>query len=582
MFKWWKNRSLVLTSSVILAFLLVALISVMQWMSYKAQYKDFEEEIVMIGHTLGYQVEFEFGITERAAEELINQKTSLSEPFTILRQKFDAMTRNDNIANAYIYLPEKSSANGSEVITMLQGNAELEEVGFGPGATYAMGETIAETFETALKSGEGWSPVYSDEIGSWLTYFKRIEDPQGNVVGVFGLDFDVDHLESEIQSMIKDSIILAVILIAAAVLVIVVLVTLVLRPLRQLSGVAKLAADGDLTVAVPVHSGNEIGQVSRSFNEMIASLRQLTGEIRNSTTEVAESAENMQQSAEQTSRATEEVTEAIQEVASGTETQLQSFQECQRAMTEMTIGISRIAESSSSVSEMAADTTSLATQGGIVIEQTRRQMQEVEEQISQTVVTMRELHAQSEQIVQILGMISEVANQTNLLALNASIEAARAGEHGKGFAVVAVEIRKLAERSKESSEQISAILGTIGSHTKEAASAMEQSVTAARHGSAVSIQAGESFQAIVHSIQQVSDQVQEVSAAAQQMSASSEQVTASLDQLEHISSTSAGNAQRVAAASEEQLASMQEVASSSEQLRHLASSLNEAVGRFRT
>ncbi|WP_414730984.1 methyl-accepting chemotaxis protein [Bacillus sp. FJAT-28004] len=355
-----------------------------------------------------------------------------------------------------------------------------------------------------------------------------------------------------------------------------------LKPLKRLAEVSSLAAKGDLTLAVSVNGGNEIAQVSNAFNEMIASLRQLTGSIRITSDEVAGSAYNMQQSAEQTSRATEEVTEAIQEVASGSDTQLQSLQECQRAMTEMTIGIQRIAESTSSVSELAADTTALATEGETVIDQTLQQMNAIESNVVETVTTLHELKEQSDKIGGILALIGDVANQTNLLALNASIEAARAGEHGKGFAVVAHEIRKLAERSKESSEQIGSILHSIGSHAATAVSSMEQSVEAARFGSSISAQAGESFRSIVTSIRDVSSQVQEVSAASEQMSAGSEQIAASLDALEGITASSAGNSQRVAAASEEQLASMQEVASSSEQLRNLASTLNEAISRFKT
>ncbi|WP_162848514.1 methyl-accepting chemotaxis protein [Paenibacillus nanensis] len=581
MFK-WKDRSLVVTSSIFLAVLLIAVISVTQWMSYAAQRGAFDNEIVSTGTTLGYQMEFEFGTTTHASDELLNQQTSESEPFTILRNKFDAMVRNEHITSAYIYLPEVKEQDGESIITMLQGNAELEKVGFGPGATYSMPSVTSIAFQTALEKGDAWSPIYEDEIGSWITYFKKIEDPQGNTVGVFGLDFDVNELKNNIVSMIVESIVWALILIAAAVAIVVVLVRLVLKPLRRLAEVAELAAAGDLTLAVPVRSNNEIGQVSKSFNAMIASLRQLTGEIRSNTSELAGAAESMQQSADQTSRATEEVTSAIQEVAAGSDTQLQSFQECQRAMNEMAIGIGRIAESASSVSEMAAGTTALASEGGTVIEHTQRQMQEVEQHIEHTVSVLHELKEHSDQISDILGMISEVANQTNLLALNASIEAARAGEHGKGFAVVAVEIRKLAERSKASSDQIGAILTSIGSRSREAASAMEHSVSAVRTGSAVSKQAEEAFRSIVESIKQVSEQVQEVSAAAQQMSASSEQVAASLDQLEQITHDSASNAQRVAAASEEQLASMQEVASASEQLRSMASNLKDAVSRFKT
>ncbi|MBH5319805.1 methyl-accepting chemotaxis protein [Paenibacillus sp. GSMTC-2017] len=577
-----KNKSIVVTSSLLMATLLIVLIGSMESISYNAQKKTLNEELKHIGETLGYQLEFDYEFISKGYTELLTKKTSTAATFFVLKNKFDAMTRNDRITNAVMYMPELVEVNGKQQVMIMQSNEDMTANGFGVGKTYEMSEVFEKSFRTALEKGESWSEIYTDTMGQWVSYFKLIVNDKGQPVGVFSLDFDYKQVNKELSAMFWESIIIATVLSIIAILIIVILIRFTLKPLVRLAEVSKLAASGDLTVAVPVRNDNEIGKVSTSFNAMIASLRKVTAEIRRDSSEVASSASNMQLSAEQTSRATEEVTEAIQEVASGSETQLQSFQECQRAMGEMAIGIGRIAESTSSVSELAAETNVLATEGESVISDTLHHMQHIESNIGTTVATLQELTEQSDKIENILVLISEVANQTNLLALNASIEAARAGEHGKGFAVVAVEIRKLAERSKDSSEQIGQILNLISNKTAAAVSAMELSVSAARTGTSVTNQAGESFRTIKESIRHVASQVEEVSAAAEQMSAGSEQIAASLDELEHIAQSAAANSQRVAAASEEQLASMQEVASGSVQLRSLATSLNEAVGRFKT
>lgn len=544
--------------------------------------KAYYDEIERIGQTLSYQIEADremlaLGYSEIAAGNYDDNDNSKQ-----LQKYLDAMVENDIVANAYIYMPEIVEQEGTNALTMLQSSAQLKADGLGPGAVYQMTFTLEESVNKAFKDGTAITDLVIDKYGQWLTFFSTLTDSSGKTIGLFGIDVEYQKIDTALSTLLWKSIGIAVLLSAIAIGIIIVLIRIVLKPLKRLAVVASLAAQGDLTLSVPVSGSNEIAQVAIAFNQMIASLRQLTSSIRTTSDEVAGSAFNMQQSAEQTSRATEEVTEAIQEVASGSETQLQSFQECQRAMTEMTIGIQRIAESTSSVSDLAAETSTLAVAGEAVIEQTLDQMQTIETNVVATVATLRELEEQSNQIGHILAMIGDVATQTNLLALNASIEAARAGEHGKGFAVVAHEIRKLAERSKESSEQIGTILHSIGNYTSTALSSMEQSADAARTGSSVSGQAGESFRTIVASIRDVSSQVQEVSAASEQMSAGSEQIAASLDELETITASAAGNSQRVAAASEEQLASMQEVASSSEQLRNLASSLQEAIGRFKT
>lgn len=576
------NRSLVVASSIVLALLLIVVIGVTETLSYNSQKNAFTQEINRTGETLGAQMEASYFLLGRGYEEIKAGGDTEGDVFQQLKQLLDTMIKNELVANAYIYMPEVTEQDGKKIATVMQSNDALHAAGFAPGDTYEIPEILQPTFTEASADGFAVSKVYEDQIGQWVTLMTELQSKDGQVVGMFGVDIDYAFINAKLSELLWKSIIIAAIFSVIAILIAVVLIRLVLKPLKRLAEVSALAAQGDLTLAVAVKGQNEISQVGTSFNAMIASLRELAGNISTTSGEVAGAAANMQQSAEQTSQATQDVTEAIQEVAVGSDTQLQSFQECQRAMTEMTVGIQRIAESTSSVSELAADTSQLASEGESVIDSTLQQMHEIEEHVSTTVATLHELKEQSDKIGGILAMIGDVANQTNLLALNASIEAARAGEHGKGFAVVAHEIRKLAERSKESSEQIGAILHSIGSGTSHAVLTMEKSAVAAREGSIVSAKAGESFRAIVTSIRDVSSQVQEVSAASEQMSAGSEQIAASLDQLEGIAATSADNAQRVAAASEEQLASMQEVASSSEQLRNLANTLNETIGRFKT
>jgi methyl-accepting chemotaxis protein len=577
-----KRKSLALVSSVVLAILFIIIVAIMATYSYISQKNAYLEDMTGTARTLGLVTNARAGLIHTATEQLKDDKVTGSQEFSDLEIQLMSMDANASIKNTYLMLPDKVEKNGKTYLTMLQGSYSMTEAGFTPGTPYELTDEFRKGYDIVQKEGFAQLQPYNDDMGSWQTYLVAIKDSSSNTVGLFAIDFDYGMVQDDLNRLLWTSIGIGLILTVLAIGIIVLLIRIVTRPLKHLSEVAALAAKGDLTVTLPVTNNNEIGRASNAFNGMIMSLRQLAYQIRTTASEVAGSSVTMQESAEQTSRATEEVSEAIQDVAEGADTQLQSFQECQRAMNEMTVGIQRIAESSSNVSELALDASELANAGDTVISRTVSQMQMIETNVTETSAVMQELEQMNSQIGAILDMIGDVANQTNLLALNASIEAARAGEHGKGFAVVANEIRKLAERSKESSEQISTILSGIKGRTDEAAASLEKAAEGAREGSNVSRQAGESFRSIMEAIRQVSSQVQEVSAASEQMSAGSQQIAASLDQLEHIAEASSVQSQRVAAASEEQLASMQEVASSSAQLRSLADNLNKAVGTFKT
>src|SRR5699024_6786510 len=170
----------------------------------------------------------------------------------------------------------------------------------------------------------------------------------------------------------------------------------------------------------------------------------------------------------------------------------------------------------------------------------------------------------SAEIGQIIDIITDISEQTNLLALNAAIEAARAGEHGKGFAVVSEEIRKLADQSKASADQISTLIHSITNNTKEAVSTMAISKQEADKGSEMAMTVEHTFQSILDNIKTVTKQIQDVSSSSQEISANSEEVTAVIDELATVAQQSVKNSEDVVNHANVQLNSMQEITQSAE------------------
>ncbi|MFX3636644.1 MAG: methyl-accepting chemotaxis protein [Candidatus Pristimantibacillus sp.] len=354
----------------------------------------------------------------------------------------------------------------------------------------------------------------------------------------------------------------------------------ILKPIIELKLHAVQVSKGNLTESIHLKSNDEIGELGSAFNEMQHNLRSLIQEVEARAEQVTSSAEELTASAEQTSLATEQVASAVQEVASSAEKQTSGIDHNVESINEISIGVNRIVDSVTVLSDLSRHTTEQAEKGEELINQVVQQMDFIHESVGKSDRMIRSLYDRSKEVGSITDVIRGIAQQTNLLALNANIEAARAGEHGKGFAVVASEVRKLAEQSQASAQQISELIIEIQKETKESVETMEKVTTDVQNGLEVSNETIVKFEQILSSMRQTTPHIDEVSAITQQISAGVQEVIAVANELAMIAKGNAATSEEVAASTEEQLASMQEISSSAQSLTALSEELKLLINKF--
>lgn len=392
---------------------------------------------------------------------------------------------------------------------------------------------------------------------------------------------NIDEANQKAEPILFTTILIISVFIVIGIIVSYVIVLSITKPLKRLILLTEKVSDGDLTQTFEIKNKDEIGQLGESFNKMILSLRDIIHHVSEKSAQLASASEQLNASSDQNNAATEQVAKAIQHVAAGMDKQTDMSNESTQTVREMSAGIQSIMENAQNVSKTSMEATDAVAGGESAITLSIKQMENINGTVQDLGGVINALGDRSKEISQIINVISDIAGQTNLLALNAAIEAARAGEQGKGFAVVADEVRKLAEQSAKSTENIRHLISSIQSETDTAVHAMDKGTKAVEKGIEIVNDAGTSFRKIQLFVDNVTSQIQEVSASVQQMNHGVENVVGIVTEIEEIAKTSAQESQEVSAATEEQLASMQEIAASATSLSYMAEELQESVGKFK-
>ncbi|QUG43152.1 methyl-accepting chemotaxis protein [Psychrobacillus sp. INOP01] len=378
------------------------------------------------------------------------------------------------------------------------------------------------------------------------------------------------------------SIVMCIISIIIGILLVLFVHRKIALPLKAMASISHSIANGDLSQDdIPVESQDEIGQLATANNLMKNNLRSLLGRIQENSEHLSAAAEELSASTEEVTASTTEMANRANDTLHASTSAAQSASESALAMEETATGVQRIAESTQSLNESSRETYQTAIAGGKIIDQASDQMNTINLSSNMVNELVQRLSKQTAEIENITNVITAITEQTNLLALNAAIEAARAGEHGKGFAVVADEVRKLAEESKTSANQIVDLIQEIKSDMENVEKAAGESLTSVSDGVKIIGQAGTSFEGIVSAVEKMNIQIEEISATSEEISASAEQVSASANEIATGTINASANIESIAAAIEEQTATMEQVSGVAVELSQNALELQDEIQKFK-
>ncbi|WP_325985267.1 methyl-accepting chemotaxis protein [Pseudomonas protegens] len=331
------------------------------------------------------------------------------------------------------------------------------------------------------------------------------------------------------------------------------LIRSIVVPIRQAVSVAEQVAAGDLGRPIHCEGSDETARLLKALARMQASLRETLQLISSTSTQLAAAAQQMSQSTHQDSSRLQQQHNEIEQAAT--------------AVNEMTAAVEEVARNAVSTSDTTRQSTAQATQGQARVTQTLDAIQAMSSDVGIALQQVQTLAEQSREIGKVLDVIRAIAEQTNLLALNAAIEAARAGEAGRGFAVVADEVRALAHRTQQSTQEIEQMIGRVQGDTDSVVQSMHGNSQRVAQTLSIAEQAGLALGEITRAMEQIHERNLVIASASEEQAQVAREVDRNLLNIRDLSLESADAATRTNATSQE--------------LSHLAAGLQSLVVRFR-
>lgn len=480
-----------------------------------------------------YQQQQAAGVLNQASA----QKRALS-ALQAMRYDNDNYVWINDLDARMIMHPIKSELDGKDMSSFKDGQGK------------ALFTNIANT---ARQKNEGYENYLWPRPGKSIavekiSYFKLFE-PWGWVIGT---GVYVDDLDASFYSRLTEALVFLAIVIPFVVFLSSIISRSITQPLSHMTEVMEKVAKGKLMARIDINNQDELGDVSKAINHTLDIQQQLIQKLTNSSHHILSSAEQMASTTEQTS--------------AGVKQQHGETQLLATAMQEMSATAQDVANNAQQTAEITVQAESTARLGDEIVKTTISAINDLAAQVQSQADVITKLEQDTLQVESILSVIRDISDQTNLLALNAAIEAARAGEQGRGFAVVADEVRVLAKRTSESTDQIQSLNDRLKNACQGAVSMMSNSHSEAQNCIDRAASAGEHLNDIVLNVQQIMEMNSAVAEVVQQQSQVAEEMSNNLNNISMIAEQTQGGATLTA--------------NNSEQLASLARELRQQVQHF--
>jgi methyl-accepting chemotaxis protein len=430
-----------------------------------------------------------------------------------------------------------------------------------------------------------WSkPMFSSNEGSFryvyegaakYSSFKKVGDL------ILAVSYPEKEFQDELNLLRITTILTLVISILLLSTIIFVLVRkVIVKPVSLLGNAMKEAGDGNLSSSINIATKDEIGSLTSSYNVMLKNMKNLIMDIKESSKNITSYTNNLSAVSEEMSASSNEVADAIQEVANGASGQAADLVQITEILSEFGISLEQIVSMSTEASNSTSVINNKAKDSDKKMAALMNSISHIGSSFKEVSTKINGLGVNIKKINDITNVINSIADQTNLLALNAAIEAARAGEAGRGFAVVADEIRKLAEQSKISSEDISKMVGGISIEAdgvvKTTYSVNEELETQV----GVIEEAIASFKEIIASIEETLPRIEQIADSAIRIDKEKEGIIGKVETTCSVAEETSASSEQIAASAQEMNASSEEVASAAQSLSEMNKIMEKSLERF--
>ena len=456
---------------------------------------------------------------------------------------------------------------------------------------------IQEMLKNGQQSGGGYTDLSFAKPGettplpkrNYTTTFAPYQWVLGTGVWIDQIDTLIaaqkEAIDADFYSSLRMTVLVSVLIEALCIALAIFFSNKLATPIAHVTNRLATLAQGDFrhnaALEAKISSTDEIGRMSQALDTLQHNVRQIMKQAIEAAEKITTAVGQLNESADQSATVSSQVASSMSKVADSCNEQFAEMDRTKAQIGTLEQHMSAFAGNLSQTVDAVEGTNRAAVQGATCVNEAVLQMQRIAESVSHSAEVITVLGEESDKIGTIVDAIAAIADQTNLLALNAAIEAARAGENGRGFAVVAEEVRKLAEQSSTSADEITALITSIQEKAQNAVEVMQEGASQAQGGTEAVDAAGRTFKEIASMVEHVASESNAMGSRVHELEQSTHSIRNSAESMNKMSRSVAAESQTVSAATQEQTAAVQQIAGASRSLNEMSQAMHAAISKFK-